>query len=191
MDQFNVGEKLSDLVRILTDMDYVFQTKKKIFHDWERKEIQNDIVYRIVVSSLNKIIIDLCNFNAFLMGFLNKISSGYLNEFSRTNRLRFKKENDGCFNKLLFKQFDEKFYRIFPDCKIREEGCVNQSDINLLKLKIDEKIKPIKDHRDTIAAHWDMEPKPTSLDDIENYIEYIKKFLNSLTLQFSIRHISV
>lgn len=65
----------------------------------------------------------------------------------------------------------------FPNVRKEGRGKPNHSDFDLIKNEIKKVMEPVKSHRDTVVAHIDPKPNPTTPRELAAVFSYLEGLL--------------
>lgn len=68
----------------------------------------------------------------------------------------------------------------FPRVLERGDGKTNHSDVDDLRKRLRAAVQPIKEHRDTVVAHWDDDPRPATWEQLDVAVATVEETLKDL-----------
>lgn len=166
------------------------------------KEILNVTVYEFYVAAIDGWMIQLDTYLDRLREFLNRAESVFPHMFKRnrykeivpdTSRINIigcppGEYEDTCRRIAIVEaksdQNDHKarYDRMFPSTESRTAGRPSKEDWQAFRDRVLALHKPISDHRNTVSAHKDPNPRPAHWEDIDKVFDYVHELVNDLSL---------
>jgi Acetyltransferase (GNAT) domain len=191
---------LDNQIYYFLQLKRLYELQAEILLRCEGRLIKNDLIYQqMLFASLDGLFVRISNFHDRLHKFFNLIKAHHLHRFKRNNKrdlavnprevltgdFREKgvdRRTADIFTKEIQRNFDKQYDKLFPGVRERNEGCPNHSDFDQIAEKLRKIFDPIKNHRDTVVAHWDKKGEPATISELKIALDHLEYLLGAFYL---------
>jgi hypothetical protein len=184
-----VDEQIRRNIHGYIEVKRLFKFQRMVLDHCAGKEIKNELLYeQLLATSVDGLVLRLTNLGQSIFTLLSRINGSHSNEFypevidSHINEIA----HDEIGYKKYAKSYLENIYsELFPLMKFEKRTRPNQNDFLFMRMKLEEVLKPVKAHRDTVVAHKDDRPKAATFENVQELLDYVEKFLANLYMLHS------
>lgn len=182
-------EQIVKNIHSYIEIKRLFKCQRLVIDLCAGKEIKNELLYeQMLATSIDGLVLRLTNLCGSIFTLLNRINGSYANEFYpevieiHVNHIA----HDEVSYKKMAKDYLEEIYKeLFPLMKFENRARPNHNDFVFMRMKLEEFLRPVKSHRDTVVAHKDDKPKAATFQEVGELLNYIEKFLANLYMLHS------
>ena len=179
-------EHLERHVSDLRNTVRLYEMIKKIIGNCAGKPIVDDLVYNgLIFTSIDGVVLQATNCVQDIYKTLNVIKAHHLYRFSTEavmTHLEQLEQSDEYILELNRKNLIKIHLNWFPLMRCENREIANPTDIDLIRLRIEGVVAPLKSHRDTAVAHRDKCPKYVAASEVDFAFNLLKEFLDDFSV---------